>query len=535
LAVVAAALAAEGEADALPGLPTTVKRKHVHFTHVRTAQPGHRQPETFTRAEFWEHLRQVYAEAYPVANAIGGSGSILAFGIVVKERHAAAPGAADRHEHHHAAVFCSVQHYWNKVAKISLEKHQVPLNAVAHSGYTEMYAYLRRPSKKKPLSELDAEPYLSEHHPRDEALQQLLEAGSMSQCANGARNVRCEKRERAPSIFELVKDKRVRTVTHLQELACAEAAAGRTALADYCTRQGHKLADLLSHAWAVVEAPQRCLELQLTRVQKLQRAASQLVCECGGRWAQGATFILQNNGIDVNTFCLAVCRALELGAARGTNISITGLGGCGKSALLEPLEKCFPVAAKPQAGSTFPLANVLHADLILWQDYEHDEKTLRFTDLLSLFVGETVGVRLPGQLNQQYKNRAPTFYSGREPIRSSHRQAAAAREQDRMMSERFTLFHFTRPLPHEMRDAAWRHCGRCAAAWYLQGLAGARERPQPRPAPAASSSSSAELIRGLLQLTTLRQSGLLDEEEFRAAKRQMLHLGGPQVLCARTP
>ena len=60
---VAAALVAEEE---LPALVATVKRKHIHYTHVRTHDPSHRQPDSFTRAEFWAHLVKVYLEAYPV-------------------------------------------------------------------------------------------------------------------------------------------------------------------------------------------------------------------------------------------------------------------------------------------------------------------------------------------------------------------------------------------------------------------------------------------------------------------------------------
>ena len=44
------------------------------------------------------------------------------------------------------------------MAKLSLEKYNVPLNGVAHDGYAVMFRYLRQPTRKKPLHELDAEP-----------------------------------------------------------------------------------------------------------------------------------------------------------------------------------------------------------------------------------------------------------------------------------------------------------------------------------------------------------------------------------------
>ena len=103
-----------------------------------------------------------------------GVTSILLFGKVVKERHQAATQAAHRDEHHHAACFCTQRHYWNKVAALSREKYNVPLNAVAHDGYGTMYAYLTAPTSKKPLPELDPEPYLSRLHPRGDGLTELL-------------------------------------------------------------------------------------------------------------------------------------------------------------------------------------------------------------------------------------------------------------------------------------------------------------------------------------------------------------------------
>ena len=85
-----AALPAEGfiEADlAMLGLDSS--RFHVHYTHVRTHDKNHVQPDQLTRKEFWEHIVKVYREAYPCADS--NTGSILQFGLVAKERHKDAP------------------------------------------------------------------------------------------------------------------------------------------------------------------------------------------------------------------------------------------------------------------------------------------------------------------------------------------------------------------------------------------------------------------------------------------------------------
>ena len=276
----------------------------------------------------------------------------------------------------------------------------------------------------------------------------------------------------------------------------------------------------------MLDAPQRAREAKLTLTDKLRRAAAELPCKCGGVWAEGAKQILANNSVDAAKFAQAVLRALRVGARRGCNVACVGVGGCGKSALLEPLEQVFRCAPKPQAGSTFPLASALNCDVLLWQDYSHHEATLSFTDLLAFVVGEGLDVRLPGK-NVKLHNKAPVFFSGRTGIRSKVSDADAAYELNRMMSERFTTFKFAEPLPLASRKADWVHCGKCAAQFYLQfdGIAALEEDdaeavPAPPPAPA----SAREFVAELRELASLKEAGHLDDTEFVAAKRRLLQL-----------
>ena len=136
--------------------------------------------------------------------------SILCFGMVARERCQANPIDGLRHPHHHGPLFCTIQHYWNKISKHSLEKYKVPLNAVCHDTYSEMFSYLKTPTAKKPLSELDNQIYYSPLHPQGDALQKILVAGEKSQKARSARKGSTgqgagAKRERLPSLFEIIK------------------------------------------------------------------------------------------------------------------------------------------------------------------------------------------------------------------------------------------------------------------------------------------------------------------------------------------
>ena len=282
----------------------------------------YKQPHEFSRKQFYQHLEKCYAEAYPCNGTRSG---ILMFGLVAQERHAAGVQGEYSAVHFHCAAFTQEQHYWNKVAKLSLQKYKVPLNAVAHDSYTEMYEYLRVPSAKKPLCELDGAAWPSPAHPRGHDLEKLLRAGRRAQEANAAQAGRRATsasgqkrgRARAPNIFDIVSKKRVRTVSELQCLVAEEAQQGNAALAQFCTRQGHKLEELLNNAWHVLEAPQRALESQRTLIQRMRQAACDLPCLCGGLWTGGAAFILHHNGIPLHAFAGAVIKALTFGRKTG--------------------------------------------------------------------------------------------------------------------------------------------------------------------------------------------------------------------------
>lgn len=198
-----AALAAE----TIPSMPTTVKRKHVHCTHIRTHDPTHVQPLAFSRKGFYNYLQKLYEEAYPTQDQ---QKSILCFGMVAREMCKVSPIDGLRHAHHHAPVFCTAQHYWNKIAKLSLDKYKVPLNCVCHDTYSQMYAYLKVPTLKKPLHELDNQIHYSSLHPQGEALQKLLKTGGAAASAIQGKRAAGggeprTKRERLPSLFSLVK------------------------------------------------------------------------------------------------------------------------------------------------------------------------------------------------------------------------------------------------------------------------------------------------------------------------------------------
>ena len=103
----------------LAALSDDSRRNHVHWVHVHTQNPAQKQPDSLTREEFWLHLCRVYKDVDPRPQ--NPTGSILLFGCVAKERHAASAKAAQPHEHHHCPCYTQERHYWAPVARRSLE------------------------------------------------------------------------------------------------------------------------------------------------------------------------------------------------------------------------------------------------------------------------------------------------------------------------------------------------------------------------------------------------------------------------------
>ena len=453
-------------------LADDARRKHVHWVHVRTANPEHKQPSSFTREEFYLHLSRCYKDVYP--EPANSSGSILLFGMVAKEKHAAAAGA-DRDEHHHCPCYTSLRHYWAPVARRSLELG-VKLHAARHEGYTTMYVYVTCPSPRKPLAELDAAVWFSPDHPRGEVLQRLLAVGNRSvlglarkqtRQGNGA-VVEQAKRFRPTDVYAFVAATGVRTVGEMLQRAHAEAAVGHTRLAEFCTT--HRPEDVqqyLSSAWSVHEAPQRALESDPDRIAKLRRAA-ETACVCGGFWVPGITYVLQNNHEDGGQFCSDVLRALTLGARRGVNMAISGPPGCGKSTVFEAMDLIFRVCAKPPGSDgKFALAGVIGAEVLLWQEFVWEPQMRAFEDLLALMASERVGIRRPRQEPEQYKNRAPMFYTAWQPLTYSGREPQKMIVYNQAMGERFKTRRWTVPLPQEGRLQQFPQCAHCFATWLL--------------------------------------------------------------------
>ena len=127
----------------------------------------------------------------------------------------------------------------------------------------------------------------------------------------------------------------------------------------------------------------------------------------------------------------------------------------------------YKVCAKPESGSTFALAGIMDAEVLLWQELAWDRKGCAFEDLLALLCGEQLGVRLPGKGPVMHRNTAPMFYTSWQPLTMRCADPVRMASLNGGMAERFKTRHWTQPLPMQGRIAQYPHCGRCFAKFVL--------------------------------------------------------------------
>ena len=556
-----AALQAErfSEAD-LAMLRQDARRFHVHYTHVRTHDANHRQPDQMTRKQLWDHLVKVYREAYPCADS--PTGSILQFGVVAKERHKDAASEQDRSEHNHVATFSNQAHYWRRVRKVSADKYGVLLNAVAHDGYCTMYRYLRAPTSKKPLSELDISPWYSPGHPQGDALKQLLDAGEETRRARAARSPRVQTstaeeaklRSKFGFAFNWVVDNDLRGregAIQLQEAAVLELKKGNSQLIDFVKCHRHDLEDQLAFMWDLVQAPSRLMRLRTSREDILLEAAkippdaSKADDACANKTSRCELLyeaILTHHGVNSVEFRHMLFQTLTAGRSKGNALMIVGGKDTGKTTITQPAAHVFKSMPTPQSDSFCPLQNIRGYELFLWQDLRYspghpdkdqqglrvDEGTWnRWLEGLPTLIGvpKTDG----GRADFVYDEDAAFLFTGPFQFVAYRDRRPDIRETEQL-STRIRYVHFANESPPPRTCGTLSPCGLCWARWTLRGEVAYQAR---------SSGSLDATSRRILETLWPNWNPLLrTESEFLASAAEQttsaraLATGGPSTPVA---
>ena len=127
-----------------------------------------KQPSEFSRGDVWILIQKGYSEVHP-------NKTELLYGCVVRELHKNSNIFEEREPHFHIATMTSKPHGWLGIERYLRENFGVKLHVSSiHGGYASQYSYIRCGTTKKPLSELDQDPFLSENHPYGDELAKIL-------------------------------------------------------------------------------------------------------------------------------------------------------------------------------------------------------------------------------------------------------------------------------------------------------------------------------------------------------------------------
>ena len=394
--------------------------------------------------------------------------------------------------HYHMVVQTATACRWLEIAHHLRQASRVyaSVSSVsARKSYWAALGYLYAPNGKKNAEDIDKDPVFSEGH--EEVPLQL------QQRRQGIRRLQ------PTEIFETIKKFALDTVLKFCAFASRMWGQGDRSWVQLVMTKGEaKIREYTRSAQMLLTAAS---QLQFAAMSHLQilLAALNHECICGGRAVPAWEQILCLNHIDVDAYCASLYCMFEAGGGKGNNHLYIGAPNSGKTALTRAPLSLFGGTAfvKPQVGTTFILAGLIGAKVLVWNDFRWPHPPLAWGDLLNMLDNEGFGVGVPkGDGAQDYQWNAkgdesiigwlttnvPIVYISGNSINQAETNA---------FNERFGdtgVYYFTAALPKpDKRYKVWLRCTRCYAEWVTR-----RGRPQAATghaafSPSRSSSSAA--------------------------------------------
>lgn len=220
-------------------------------------------------------------------------------------------------------------------------------------------------------------------------------------------------------------------------------------------------------AWELAHSEELLQRSRLNRLQILQRAHANDKCVCNGEWLACAEDTLLNNGVSKRNFGDAVKTLLEQGRGKYRNIMITGPANCGKTFLLDPLNKIYETFTNP-ATTTFAWVGADKAEVIFLNDFRWTSKIIPWHDLLLLLEGQLVHLPAPKSHFAQdliLEKDTPIFCTGKHPLVFVQGGSVDERETE-MMSVRWNVFAFYHQILEDEQKGV-PPCARCFASLIL--------------------------------------------------------------------
>ena len=444
------------------GVEDVTKSKRTYLvtlphTNQETSADGHRlvPPKTFTPAQ----IGGLFLAA--LAATQEGRLQPLAFLLlsVFLERHRSGE------VHYHIALLADRCFRFTPFKRQLLRANGLASHwSCSHDGYASCVAYCYLPSPKKPMDELDPDPWLwaannADHPPLAEASRapvtskawaKLRERDRLQRHADG----KTDKRFREVDIWPIVVEQSIHPGPDCGERLMAYAKrCGGPMMVDFCFHNWDRLPAIVEKSWRVQNVEDFVAFQGKTRWHLLEHART-CACTCDGAWAGYAQTILQQNDIPAATWCQAMTTALQEGRAKGSLVCHAGLhGNEGKSFLLRPLLKVFGpegVFVAPPARSSFPLMGLERARLALLDDWRFNEEIIPYALQLLWFEGAPFIISRPqnqfsGHL--RYAKDDPVFITTLQSDLTELKGKKFLQQGDvEMMLKRLLVFNFTKPI-----------------------------------------------------------------------------------------
>ena len=191
-------------------------------------------------------------------------------------------------------------------------------------------------------------------------------------------------------------------------------------------------------------------------------------CNADGEWHYCALQLLANNNISVDNFANCVKELLTKGRGKFRNVMLTGPANCGKTFLLNPLNKVFNTFTNP-ASTSFAWVGAEKAEVVFLNDFRWSPQIIAWHDLLLMLEGQLVHLPAPKchfAHDIVFDKDTPIFSTSKHQLVYVKSGVLDERETE-MMAVRWKMFNFNRQIPQEeQREVA--PCAACFARLILE-------------------------------------------------------------------
>jgi hypothetical protein len=414
----------------------------VHFwTFPHTEKPVN--PSNCSKKKLARLLKEVYGVEQ------------IKFYCIVRELHANSVRSWERKAHYHVVLKLAGR---VKPVRIARELRSKGLYGhlcipKRHVQFWPIMSYVYCPSLKKPLGELDPDPYLSSEFPVSEIEKRFAKAMS------GRVEIR------PWEMFHALKKLGCSRYGDLVDWCEMQAKRGLPQFQKFLVRQRPKMKALFVSWLEMIEKPlQHDGHSRAIRLQIWEKAlGAECVCVTPNRLSNALQSCVDFHGKDATRFAFMLERMLRVGTSlKNSNILLWGASNAGKTAVTRPLiymfgDRCW---LRPSAGDTFPLQGLEQKVLGVWQDWRVETSPVPWDTLLLVLEGESVTCAVKGLPSVICHHPPPMVITAQKRI--AHLDGSEVERQ--AFVNRFALrWHLKKPL--ERKDEQLKLCYKCTGCY----------------------------------------------------------------------